>query len=1177
MGTHFFTNCARPYQELDMKPNFENIYKFILENHESNDAAVHVSGVKSDQWLFVQNSFLDKTETGQSLHQVHIFEDLNTAEKNLDFFRASSQTTALLLPGLEVSPYGGFIESDDNLKRRFNATCKILTSTDTSVHLFTTIDSLLTLGPTKKFFQDNIFKVSISDIINPADLSSKLVDLGYDSAATVEEPGTFSRKGEIFDIYPIGRDPIRIYYFDDMVEEIYSINLENQKTNRDQNFESINIFPSPQIFRKNEYVRNLRNTIQRPALNHSYRLERRKRIFEDLSDGILFENYTHYTPYFLDESGNFLSFLEVEKCVFNIYRFHQCEDNFLSNLETLRVEFEEQTVDTNSDLLLGGPEELISPYSVFQESNHKKIIIDDISIEVDLSENKSIISPRFESFSQVFNKLNLTNQKIKNSQTIAETIQSAKFSNIYVCYVNENSRKEIRHIFETFAPDIHNKIIFLKQFLEEGFSYLNSNEIYLSESDFFTTKIKKTKSKSKRKSIDLFAEQISSLREGDYVVHNTHGIGIYRGLISMDIGGQTNDFVEIEYEEKDKVYVPVYKINLLQKYADKDAPVKVGNLRSNKFDQLKKRAKESAKKLAFNLLKLVAERETAEAYAFNPPDDLYKDFEMKFSFVETPDQETAIADTLDDMQRKKPMDRLVCGDVGFGKTEVAMRAAFKAVLEQKQVAVLVPTTVLALQHYHSFVKRFKDFPVRIEFLSRFKTAKETRLIAEELEAGNIDIIIGTHKLLGKNIKYKDLGLVVVDEEQRFGVTHKEKLKLLKASLDFLTLTATPIPRTLQMAFLGLRDLSIIQTAPPKRQSIKTYIIKKDDHTIREAINKELKRGGQVFFVHNRVRDIEEVHAYIKELCPKAKVAVGHGQMNEKDLEKVMSDFYNGEYNVLLSTTIIESGIDIPNANTMIIDRADMYGLSQLHQLRGRIGRSDKKAYAFFVIPNEKKINEIASKRLQALQTYADMGSGFSIASSDLEIRGAGDLLGGEQSGHIEAVGLEVYMDLLQDAIAEIKGEQREIIKDVEIQTPFGSYIPNHYIEDSALRLKTYKRLSNASNPEEIDLISEELEDQFGVLPEELKNLFLILKSRHFLKKCGVEKAKFTERSLYLYFSKDAVAKDSELNNSIVEFFLKDKSYKFSPDFSVSRNFKKPLGMDQFFSFSKDIAQQIVSD
>ena len=488
----------------------------------------------------------------------------------------------------------------------------------------------------------------------------------------------------------------------------------------------------------------------------------------------------------------------------------------------------------------------------------------------------------------------------------------------------------------------------------------------------------------------------------------------------------------------------------------------------------------------------------------------------------------------------------------------------------------MPTTILALQHYNSFVKRFKEFPLRIEFISRFKTPREVKEIKEGLEAGSIDIIIGTHKLLSDSIKYKDLGLVIVDEEQRFGVGHKEKLKTLKATVDFLTLTATPIPRTLQLAFLGLRDLSLIQTAPPKRQSIKTYIIKDDDQTIQSAIKKELSRGGQVFIVHNKVSDIEQYSAKIRDLAPEAKIIFAHGQMSEKELESRVTGFYEGKYQILISTTIIESGLDIPNANTMIIDRADTFGLSQLHQLRGRIGRSEKKAYAYFLVPQNRNLTPIAEKRLKAMQTYADIGSGFHIASCDLEIRGAGEVLGANQSGHLEAVGLELYMELLKEAIGEIKGEQQTVSSKVEISSPFSSYIPNYYIEDGPTRLRYYKLLSNSENQTDLENLIEEIEELFGPKPSELENLTWLFRSRIILKDCGVKSLHVAGKDINITFEKSFLDKESETKNKMIDYFLsRPKTYKFSPDYKVFYQSKESITLEGLYDFAKNIAEQIL--
>ncbi|MCK6595934.1 MAG: transcription-repair coupling factor, partial [Bacteriovoracaceae bacterium] len=748
---------------------------------------------------------------------------------------------------------------------------------------------------------------------------------------------------------------------------------------------------------------------------------------------------------------------------------------------------------------------------------------------------------------------------------------------ITFCSYTDGSKQEIKHLIELlgWSEDLKNRTRFEQYRMDDGFWYEPEKTIVISDADLFAAKKNKTQ-KKKSIDVDLFAEQLATLKIGDYVIHSEYGVGEYLGLESLEIGGEKSDFLILKYSENDKVYVPVYKLNLIQKHADSHAGLKVDSLRTNKFTALKARAKISVKQLAFDLLKLQAERQMSQAYAFSEPDHLYKEFELAFPFDETPDQTKAIEAVLENMQKPVPMDHLVCGDVGFGKTEVAMRAAFKAVEDKKQVALLVPTTILALQHYNSFVKRFKDFPIKIEFVSRFKTAKESKEIFNRTEAGHVDILIGTHKLLSDGLRFKDLGLVIVDEEQRFGVGHKEKLKLLKSSVDFLTLTATPIPRTLQMAFLGLRELSLIKTAPPKRQSIKTYIIKEDEYTLQMAIKKELQRGGQVFIVHNKVNDMEQFVANIRDLVPEAKIVYAHGQMSEKELEDRVSAFYNGDYQILIATTIIESGIDIPNANTMIIDRADTFGLAQLHQLRGRIGRSDKKAYAYFVIPRFKDISGIAQKRLHALQTYADMGSGFNIANVDLEIRGAGDILGASQSGHIEAIGLELYMELLKEAIQEIRGERKIIKKDIEIQTPFPAFIPNHYIKDSMDRLKNYKRISNCETLGQLEALREEFEDIFGVFPEEIHNLFTLLEVRIHLQTIGLKSLSVAGNNLILKFDKSVFETHTELRDKVVQYFLsRPKVYQFTPDFKVIYSHKDLIRQSDLIRLSKEIAEQII--
>jgi transcription-repair coupling factor (superfamily II helicase) len=746
-------------------------------------------------------------------------------------------------------------------------------------------------------------------------------------------------------------------------------------------------------------------------------------------------------------------------------------------------------------------------------------------------------------------------------------------SKIYFCCRSESSKKEISFLLESVTGKINNA-----EFIDfvnlDGFNYSPDHIYIISDSDLFSKKAEKTSATVKN--LDLFAEQIGQLKPGDFVIHSEFGMAKYLGLESMSMGESQSDFLILQFDEGDKVYLPVYKLNLIQKHSDSINNQKLASLRANKFNQVKERARVSAKELAFSLIELQAKRMTAKAHRFSAPDHLFNEFELSFLFQETPDQQSAINLALEKMQSPYPMDLLVCGDVGFGKTEVAMRAAFLAVLDKKQVAVLVPTTILALQHFLTFSERFKNFPVNIDHISRFRTKKECDNIYSDVKEHKIDILIGTHALLSSSVEYNDLGLVIVDEEHRFGVGHKEKLKLIKESVDFLTLTATPIPRTLQLSFLGLRDMSLIQTAPPRRQSIKTYVIKEDPATIKEAIEKELHRGGQVYIVHNRVGDIEIFASKIRELVPQSKIIIGHGQLSEKDLEQRMKSFIQGDYNILIATTIIESGIDIANANTMIIDRADTFGLAQLHQLRGRIGRSDKKAYAYLSVPAFQSIGVDAEKRLKALQTYADIGAGFSLASCDLEIRGAGDILGAQQSGHMEAVGLELYMQLIKEAINELKGSSSVSTKiDIEINTPFAAYIPSSYITDASTRLKQYKSLSNLETLELLDAAEEQYVDIYGAPPIEVTNLFVVLRARLLLSKLNVKSVQIAKKSLILKFNSSALEQNSKLRNQIVDFFIKrPKVYQFTPDYKLIYSRDKEFDLEALLLFSKDIAQQL---
>ncbi len=1158
---------------------FSAIQNKLKEWKNCSRSTIDINGISAHQWLFLQELLDD------SKHNSKLFVFSSNEEAESFYHGAKKHQTFsdlfLLFTGLESSPYSGLISSERNLSFRFRVLDTVLQNKDRTITIVTSIEALSLKLPPKEFFSENSININVDDIIEPDELAGKLVSIGYTSSHTVEEPGTFCKKGEIFDIYPISHPPIRIHYFDELIEEIFLIDKETQKSLRDNKVENVNISPAPTIFTQSKFSNNLRDQLLRPTPGQKEKFEFRKSIFSQLSNNQLFENYPAYTPLFFQENSHLLDYLDQDNLEVYLINEGNVIEAIESYYEELNFDFQESLKD-EFDSILPSYENLYLDNILEILKDIRHVNINHIAVHTNLTDNSDTIELYLENARSYLSEvINPTLSKKEQLKGIFEFI-SNKFNysgNVIFTYQNENSKKEINHLIELFqlGTDFKSRIKFLNYKLPHGFYYDSEKTLILSDSDLFTTKRDVVK-QEKIVDYDLFAEQIASLKPGDFVIHSKHGIGEYKGLEAMEIGDSKTDYLVIHYKNNDKVFVPIYKMNLIQKYAESTASVQINNLRTNKFDSVRAKARESAKKLAFDLLKLQAERQSSPAFSFNEPDNEYREFELDFPFNETPDQRKAIDGVLEHMQKPVPMDYLVCGDVGFGKTEVAMRAAFKAVEDKKQVAMLVPTTVLSLQHYNSFLKRFKNFPIEIEFLSRFKTAKEEREIKERLERGEIDIIIGTHKLLSKTMKFKDLGLVIVDEEQRFGVTHKNKLKLLKTTVDFLTLTATPIPRTLQLSFLGLKDLALIKTAPPRRQSIKTYLIKEDDHTIQTAIERELKRGGQVFIVHNRVQDMENYVAYIRGLAPSAKIVYAHGQMNEKELEERISAFYKGHYQILISTTIIESGIDIPNANTMIIDRADRYGLAQLHQLRGRIGRSDKKAYAYFIVPKTRKITEVAAKRLKALQTYADMGAGFQIANCDLEIRGAGDILGAKQSGHIEAIGLELYMELLTEAIQELRGERSVIKKDVEVNTPFPAFIPAAYIKDSADRLKYYKQLSNANDINSISNLEDTFFDIYGPRPEEVENLFSILKSRISLIPCGVSSAQVLGSTIILSFDKGILEKDEKLRNSVVDSFIgRTRKYSFTPDFKLVYKHDKEFTQEYLVKFCEDIRVQILKE
>ncbi|MFH1026401.1 MAG: transcription-repair coupling factor, partial [Pseudomonadota bacterium] len=699
---------------------------------------------------------------------------------------------------------------------------------------------------------------------------------------------------------------------------------------------------------------------------------------------------------------------------------------------------------------------------------------------------------------------------------------------------------------EELAAVQRNSVTLLLGEVSRGFRLPSSQLALIAEEELFGKRVRRRGVSEVRKKQIL--SSLAELKPGDHMVHIDHGIGLYRGLQHISVGGVGGDFLLLEYSGSDKLYLPVDRLGLVQRYIGPEgSQPSLDKLGGVSWEKSKGKARKNIEELAGELLEIYAKRQICEGFAFSPPDEMYREFEASFAWEETPDQLSAIQDVLTDMQNSKPMDRLVCGDVGYGKTEVALRGAFKAALDGKQVGILVPTTILAQQHYETFHERLKEYPVTVEVISRFRTAKEQKDILERLKKGNIDIIIGTHRLLQKDVLFKDLGLLIIDEEQRFGVKDKERLKAFRAVVDIMTLTATPIPRTLYMSMMGIRDLSIIDTPPVDRLAVKTFVSRFSEELIREAVLRELRRGGQIFFVHNRVQTIAKRAELLAQLVPEARIAVGHGQMGEHELEKVMLGFMHGETNLLLCTTIIESGLDIPNANTLIVDHADKFGLSQLYQLRGRVGRSSQRGYTDLLIPGESAISADARERLRILQDISELGAGFRIATHDMEIRGAGDMLGDRQSGTVTEIGFELYNQMLEETICRMRGEEMVEHVEPEINLKVPAFIPEAYVKDAGQRLVIYKKLTQAECEDDVLDVQNEVSDRFGKYPLATEYLFEIMKLRVMLKKLLVRQIDHSGKTVVISFHPRTPASPDTI---IGMMRSEPKNYQFTPDYKL---------------------------
>lgn len=958
-----------------------------------------------------------------------------------------------------------------------------------------------------------------------------LIAGGYERIEIVEGKGQFALRGGILDIAPLDGEAVRIEFFDDQIDSIRTFDLETQKSVSVVN--EVCIPPAREYVITRGELEQLRFTVRaeaRKAIGRlkrtgkedaAERLEQKVRYLEErLAQGILDENIYSY-----------LSLVETALVPFFTY---MTKDHFVVLDEPLRLkeqlEFQahERLLEFTQQLEHGegfvSPEaQFIDYYDLLKHGEQHPLI----SLSTLLRQAPGL-SPK-----RIFNlsARSLTGVMGKTSRLVEEIEHRKDAGNVVALFVGDEEhalrliqglkdRNTIAVRKELLDPVEEGQVCVYPYSLEQGFELPLGKLVIMTE-----TEIYKRVSKTVGKKAGPAAHEgtfISDLKVGNFVVHAHHGIGQFTGIERLEVGGVAKDYFGIRYAGEDRLYVPLDQLHLVQKYfgSGSEAPPKLYKLGGTEWYKVKKKTRAAVKEMAVDLLQLYAKREASQGFAFSPDNVWQTEFEEKFPYVETPDQLRCIRDVKQDMMRPRPMDRLLCGDVGYGKTEVALRAAFKAVLDGKQVAVLVPTTILAQQHFNTFRERFIGYPVTVEMLSRFRSQKEQKTIIQGVKDGRIDILVGTHRILSDTVKFKDLGLLVIDEEQRFGVIHKEKLKILKGTIDVLTLSATPIPRTLHMSLVGVRDMSVIETPPEGRYPVQTYVMEFRDDVVREALRREIARGGQVFYVHNRVEDMDKIMQFLRQLVPEGRFGIAHGQMRETELEQVMLAFLEQDIDVLVSTTIIESGLDMPNVNTLIIDDADRYGLSQLYQLRGRVGRSDRKAFAYLLYKPQKVLTEIAEKRLAAVREFTEFGAGFKIAKRDLELRGAGNLIGAQQHGHLAAVGFEMYSQMLKEAVQELRGEKVEEVIEPSIELQVDAYLPDPYIVGGDAKAILYQRLAMIRDEAQISEMIDELVDRFGTPPREVENLIEIIRIKLLAYALKVAQIKQNKQNVSIHFAAD---------------------------------------------------------
>lgn len=1083
----------------------------IAKNIEKNTGPISISGltdVGEAQIIASINEYTKKPIlliTYNEIQAKKLLEDLKYFNNKVLYF-----------PKKEIVTYDYIAESKDLPYERIETLNKIYEKKNQII--VTTIEAIMQKIPAKETIYRNILNFKVGEIHKIEDIKKKLVELGYTRYDLIDGRGEFSIRGGIIDISITSTQGVRIEFWGDEIDSIRIFNIVSQRST--ENIEKVTIYPAHEYLLETDIDTTCKKIEKIQNHNQSEYIEN---IIEDdlqtIKTGNHISKIDKYFDSFYEKQTNLLDYLNNNYVIFldEISKVEQRAINIQKdnrNLETLLIDKEKLIPDAikNMHTLTEIENQLEEKYIVYLEKHDTQKQVERYSLNY---KEKNYFKSEFDEFLKDIKKAQENKKKIYILTDFKE--KAKKICNILD--ENEIANKYDEKLDKTIITTNNSSVTVSLGKISTGFECFDINLLVISANDL----IEGQKRKKQYSSAFKEGEKVvyADLKIGDYVVHKNYGIGVFIGVNTVTADQTTKDYIKIKYQGDDILYVPTNQLDSVRKYIGGDElNLKINKLGSSEWQRTKAKVKNNLREVANELIELYAKREKSVGYAFSPDTPWQDQFEGSFAYQETDDQLRCIEEVKKDMEMQKPMDRLLCGDVGYGKTEVAIRAAFKAVMDQKQVAYLVPTTVLAQQQYLSFKERMEAFPIRVEVLNRFKTKKQQMEIVRKLKLGEIDVIVGTHRLLSKDIEFKDLGLLIIDEEHRFGVKAKEKIKQYKANIDVLTMTATPIPRTLHMSIVGIRDMSVIYEPPQNRKPVQTYVLEYDDEVVKEAITKELERNGQVFYLFNNIEKILQKADFISNLVPESKVAYAHGQMTGEQIEEIMQDFIDGKVNVLICTTILESGIDIPNANTIIVENADRMGLAQLYQIRGRVGRSDRQAYAYITYKRDKLLSEVADKRLKAIKEFTEFGSGFKIAMRDLEIRGAGSLLGEIQHGHLEQVGYDTYCNLLDEVIKEMQGIEVPNDFDIQIDLDVTCYIPDSYISDSSQKIEVYQDIALCRTEDDIQDVIDELIDRFGNIPKELENLMEIARIKALCKEKFINKISSKRGFVILTFESD---------------------------------------------------------